>query len=240
MIKVINENYLIADYAVYNKVNSIEELVALTKVCGINFMAFGSEDIIIGDDLELTGAPTLRVEDYCDEESITYDSLDTIDRDTDKVTQWYLHCNENGFTPFWFVGLSYRDGFEITESKRTTLKSDLFVGQKVWFAYGNDICHGSIEQIVLTENNHKNTSYCEMFNHALVSEGVGFDSTILGLNNAHCLDGYFNKQSKFIDTLKNGYVVISPDMHETPYLTRLNDAKYIIRPIDKVFTKSPF
>lgn len=238
MIKVISNNQLIADHDIYNKVNSIEELVSLTKVNDVYFCAFGTEDLVEGNDLEIVGSPTLRVEDYCDEHGITYDSLDTIDRDTEKVTQWFLYCGENGFTPFWFVGISYKHGYEFTETKRTTLKSDLYVGQKVWFAHGVDICEGEIAQVCLrTESNLGKDFFGANLFLALRSTGIYVDTPS-------------RKVFDYLDKLKDGYVMVKSK--KLPYSTfNINNydsedrfssrtCNFAILPLDKVFTKSPF
>lgn len=238
MIKVISNNQLISERDIYNKVNSVEEVVSLTKVKYVYFCAFGTDELQVGNDLEEIGTPTWRVEDYCDENGITYDSLETIDRDTEKVTQWFLSCEKNGFTPFWFVGISYKDGYKFSEEKRTNLKSDLYVGQKVWFAHGVDIREGEIIQVCLRSEMKSNRySFPYMLQYAFLATGVSMNSMT-------------SHYSEYLDSLSKGYVIVkSNGLHKSDFnlnkymgleAFQLADRDFAILPLDKVFTKSPF
>lgn len=237
MIKVISENQVVASYAVYNKVNSIEELVALTKVQNVHFEAFATEDIVKGNDLHELGTSNLRVEDFCIEEGIDFESYDTIDQDTEKVSMWFIHCNKNGFTPFWFVGFC-GNGYEIDSCKRTTLKSDLYVGQKVWFAHGVDIREGEIAQVCLrTKSTIERHYFSSQLYLSLLSTGLYVQ--------------YPNRNvTDYLEKLKDGYVLVkSKGLNNSCFnINNYNcqdkfhsyDCNYVILPLDKVFTNSPF
>ena len=238
MLKVISENQIISENDIYNKVNSIEELVALTKVNNVYFYAYGTEDIEIGNDIEDIGAATLRVEEYCDNEGIEYDSIDTIERDTEKVIGWYTYCTKNGFTPYWFTGISYKHGYEFTECKKTTLKSDLYVGQKVWFAHGVDIREGEIAQVCLrTKSTIERHYFSSQLYLSLLSTGLYTQYPNRNVND-------------YLDKLENGYVLVkSKGLNNSCFnINNYNcqdkfhsyDCNYIILPLDKVYTKSPF
>lgn len=236
MIKVISENQVVASYAVYNKVNSIEELVALTKVNNVHFEAFASEDIVKGNDLHELGTANLRVEDFCIEEGIDFENYDTIDQDTEKVSMWFIHCNKNGFTPFWFVGFC-GNGYEIDSCKRTTLKSDLSVAQEVWFAHGDEFFKGYIVKVCLSSPTH-----CGKYPGERVEDEFSFLLASALVSNGYYFE-YDRPAFQYLDKCKDGFVIIRCDNASDSYLRTKNrdlETKYFIRPIDKVFTKSPF